>query len=60
MDDPLVANKAMNQISPELVSAIDVFLFQTKNNRAKIFIVGEIIPMLSSVKIFLMRFLKNA
>jgi len=41
----------IKKLSPELVSAIDVFLLQTKNNRTEVFIVGKIIPMFSSIEV---------
>jgi len=44
---------------PKLISTIDIFLLQTKNDRSKIFIISKIIPMFSSIVIFLMSFLLN-
>lgn len=42
---------------PKLITSIECLLFDTEYNRAKIFVVGEIIPMFRSVKVLLIRFL---
>lgn len=45
---------------PELVSGVECLLFNGENDRAQILVIGEIVPMLCSVEVFLVRFLFHA
>lgn len=43
--------------SPELIAAVDDFLLETEDDRAEVFIVGEIIPVLGTVEVAFVRLL---
>ena len=42
---------------PELIAAVDDFLFEAKDDGAEVLVVGEIIPVLGAVEVALVRLL---